>query len=286
MNDRRRFREEIKYDNSKEIEKLGINRIDTVYNAQKTSLLAEKERPKRKIKNSIKLTLGALGLSASVLVGAKSISNYRQSRPISIEQAMDAGMSLKDIELDEDIYNRIIELKERLNNCENMSKEEIINLGSEIVSTELLTIKSKIAKAVNEKNPDSQKVFSSNISVKRSTVGKDYIYTVNIGDITYTSKDITGIFGEEKTISGEISNYIEDIIDLQDSIEEINNLDITNKLKNNVKKEYEPHIKVIEGMATGEIKIDDKNNMTVDYFTQKELGKYKNEKENENEEIR
>lgn len=214
---------------------------------------------KRKTKNFTK-TFKALLAAGLVTIGTYGANEY-YIKPVTLQEALDAGESLKDLGLNENIVNELEQIQSTLSIKDELSKEELIDLGKNIENIELDVVKEKIGNAL-----DTDSFITTTPRDKASLSSTISFYDEKI--------DENKILVEGKDYDSEIGNQIERIASLQ-----IANNAYDNGI--NSRKEileiYEKSLKEIERFATAKVTVNEKGKIKFDKTTKADLEKVKEE---------
>lgn len=218
-----------------------------------------KKRRKAKLRKTFRNLLAA-GLVAVTAYGA----NEYYIKPVTLEEALDAGKSLKDLGLNEDIVNELKQIQSTLAIKDELSKEEIKELGKDLENIELEVVKEKVGKALDT----------------------DSFITTTPRDVNFLESTIS--FYDEKSDKDRVlveGKDYESIIGSQ--IERIASLQIANDAyytggnsREDILKIYEKSLEEVSRFASSEITENEKGKLKVDKITRASL-----EKENENKKL-
>ena len=183
-----------------------------------------RSRKKAKLPKAVKKLLTAGLIGVMVFGGVKQYQEYKEqqnSRP-SLEDVLDDNITLEKLGLDENIEDKIQEMKQK--DIDNLPNSELIKLPEEINELQLDIIKSKFSNMLE--------TGEENIKVKQSMPNRVEIYEDGKLDTVFTEQDkideiLTKIgIKDEKQISTEIGKYIYEIANMQRIMEVITNGDI------------------------------------------------------------
>ena len=183
-----------------------------------------RSRKKAKLPKAVKKLLTAGLIGVMVFGGVKQYQEYKEqqnSRP-SLEDVLDDNITLEKLGLDENIEDKIQEMKQK--DIDNLPNSELIKLPEEINELQLDIIKSKFSNMLE--------TGGENIKVKQSMPNRVEIYEDGKLDTVFTEQDkideiLTKIgIKDEKQISTEIGKYIYEIANMQRIMEVITNGDI------------------------------------------------------------
>ena len=212
----------------------------------------KKNKKKRKAKWEILLLGGALIVFGSI----KGCKEY--TRVVTLEEAINSGMTLEELGIDENIKNNIYAVKEQINKG-NLTLEEKIKLADKIADIEIDVASSKIAAAFNT---DQNNVF---LIPRKVGENNERVVIEGIGTYEYD--------GEDKTISKDISDYILRIVtmqgmagDMEVGIERGDFYEIARESINENDK-----------FAAGQIKVDENGNITIEMRRKNQLAESKEE---------
>ncbi len=228
-------------------------------NATKQSGKLSKKRRSAKLRKTFR-TLLAAGLVTVTAYGA----NEYYIKPVTLQEALDAGKSLKDLGLNEDIVNELKQIQSTLSIKDELSKEEIKELGKDLENIELEVVKEKVGRALDTEalitlTPRDSNFLESTISFYDEKSNKDRILL--------EGEDYESVIGSQ--------------------IERIRSLQIANDAyytgmnsREDILKIYEKSLEEVSRFASSEITENEKGKLKVDQITRASL-----EKENESKKV-
>lgn len=216
-------------------------------------------KKKRKTKNFNK-TFKALLAAGLVTIGAYGANEY-YIKPVTLQEALDAGESLKDLGLNENIVNDLEQIQSTLSIKDELSKEELLDLGKNIENIELDVVKEKIGNALDTDSfitttPRNEVSLSSTISFYDEKSDEDKILV------------------EGKDYDSEIGSQIERIVSLQIANDAYDNGGNSRK---DILKIYEKSLKEIERFASAKVTVNEKGKIKFEKTTKADLEKIKEE---------
>lgn len=232
--------------------------IEERYTAPKGTLNKTK---KRKInKKKLIIVLGATGLMA--FGGLKAYDMYKetqkQNAPITLDQAIENGDSLKKLGIDEKIKTEIDGINKLLSSDE-ISNKALIDLASRINNLQFDTIKTKLANTLGVEETDIS-LYTESADEGRT---RESVY-VKDGE-TYRNKEF---LVNSNTITSDIADYIKDIAEMQTLMGKIQNQNID---RSDILKKYKSAMETVNEFAAGKMDIDEKGNISMDYTKVSEL---------------
>lgn len=210
----------------------------------------------------------AAGLAGIMIFGGfNALHEYRDSKnTLTLEQALENGETLEKLGINEKIATEIDELTTKLEG--DLTREELIDIAEEIPEIQMEVIKTKIADKIEvESLQDIKLTPTTETTDTRISVEEKGGYERN---------NIINVILGEKTISGDIADYIDRIGNAQGKRDEILNGDID---KEKDIKYYRNAIKETSKFAAGEIKIDEKGNISIEKTRVSKLEKAKEKDE-------
>lgn len=239
-------------------------------------------KPSRRKKTHLRGKMALLGLVGAITLGATGIHNYTnrsQNQPITLEQALENGKTLKDLNVSEEIRYELMNIQQYLEN-EEISNTELINMASQIEELQKNVITNKTADLLGVEPGD---IIVDTIVGDKSEAPVERIQ-VKINEKGETPIYIRGDFMDlvkENTISAEISDFIKQM----DKMKELEKqLEDKNLKREDVIEEYRETIDIVSKFAAGEMKIDENGNITIEQIKQKDIKEKPSEKEVEDEE--
>lgn len=245
---------------------------------------AEREYKKRVLKKAAskkKMTFKgkatAIGLAALLTVGGvgalKSYTDYKEnSRPITLEQALDTGKTPESLNIDEDTLETIQDLDTRLQR-NDIDVKELIEIGADLEALQFDVVKSKIAEEAGV-SQENIKVYS-NIADKNEPT----VETIDI-EREYSKDKIP-----ERLIPKQVEEYIATIANTQANNNNVRNGEFD---KDKVIKRYQKTLETTSEFAAGNLTIEFKEqdgektkevkDMEFDQITQKEYQEMQNAK--------
>ncbi len=239
-------------------------------------------KPSRRKKTHLRGKMALLGLVGAITLGATGIHNYTnrpQNQPITLEEALENGKTLKDLNVSEEIRYELMNIQQYLEN-EEISNTELINMASQIEELQKNVITNKTADLLGVEPGD---IIVDTIVGDKSEAPVERIQ-VKINEKGETPIYIRGDFMDlvrENTISAEISDFIKQM----DKMKELEKqLEDKNLKREDVIEEYRETIDIVSKFAAGEMKIDENGNITIEQIKQKDIKEKPSEKEVEDEE--
>ncbi len=228
------------------------------------------KRRKAERQQQIRRRIGIAALSGLIAFGSlRTYMEYRDSKnTLTLEQALENGHTLDDLGINKDIKDRIENIEDMLAD-ENIKNEELIELSSKIEAVQMDVIKNKLSEVLNIAPSDIRLIPTD--EDKRA-----YIDVKNIG--IFERDSALDVFGKQKTISDDISNFIDEIADMQRTKDIIQNEDIDRK---DIIKTYKKAIKETSKFAAGHMYGFDKINMKTIRVSEMEKAKKEAEKNQE-----
>ena len=227
----------------------------------KSGNLSKKRRKTKALRKTFR-TLLAAGL---VTISAYGV-NENYIKPVTLQEALDAGESLENLGLNEDILSGLEEIQSSLLIKDELSKDEIKKLGTNLENIELDVIKEKIGNALDTDSfitttPRNGASLESTISFYDEKSDKDKILV------------------ENKDYDSEIGGYIERIASLQIANDAYAH---GGNSREDILKIYEKCLKETEKFASSKITVNENGKMKFNKTTKADLEKIK---ENENKKV-
>ena len=231
----------------------------------KNRKLSKREKQIKIMKKRISALLAA-GLVAFGSYGAKQYYDNNM-KSVTLEEALKAGKTPEEFGLDNYEVEKFTEVRESLKNKDDLSREEILELGKDIESLELSVIKSKIGNEFDGYQEIKVKPRDAN----------------GISTITVKKEKGKEIFSDEECLFGdygaEIGDYIEGIAKIQNTNSQYEKRRID---RDDVFDIYKKSVKNAERFATSEITVNEKGKIKFDKTTKADLEKIK---ENESKKV-
>lgn len=235
-------------------------------NSKKVIRRPDAFKKNKKFKGSRVAIVAAIvaAMAAGTIVIGGQMNNKEQSNPITIEQALESGTSLKELAITPEMQSEIEEIQNRLNSIDvqNMSDSELRKLGLEIDNLQLNEIfKSKVGNALG--------VEPEQIEVSyRGASGPDESDSQEKFGITV--KNDEGI--ELTTYNGDnipegMKDYIRNIGEVQGAVAKIEN---ENFDRDSVLDTYKTAMDETSRFAAGKVKYDGKT-FTLEQESEKDL---------------
>lgn len=265
MSKREKFVDELKvvnYINDKKSERMREEREKEVYKVKAKRIAAQKRKAKQRRKRISAIV--AAGLVAFGSYGAKKAYDYN-IKPVTLEEALEGGKTLEELGLSQSNLNKLEEIKLQLLDKEDLSREEIQDLGKEIEDFELSIVKDKIKNTLN---------ISNNIQLKPRKEASDSSIVI-FSEEGEKNKCLI----EDKNYDREIGNFIETIANLQIAKDAYRN-GINNREE--ILEKYDKSLNEAERFASSEIKVTEKGKMNMYRTTKSDLEKIK---ENESKKV-
>lgn len=235
-------------------------------NSKKIIRRPEAVKKNRKFKGSRVAIVTAIvaAMAAGTIVIGGQINNKEQSKPITMEQALESGTSLKELAITPEMQSKIEEIQDRLNSIDvqNMSDSELRKLGLEIDNLQLSEIfKSKVGNALGVEPEQIEVSYRGASGPDESDSQEKFGITVkNDEGIELTTYS-------ENNIPEGMKDYIRNIGDVQGVISEIDNGKFD---KDSVLDTYKVAMDETSRFAAGIIKYDGKD-FTFEQETEKNL---------------
>ena len=242
----------------------GIVTYKANFNSKKAAQRELTPKQKRIIRDVAIGTAAGLMLFGSV---AKYIDYKDSKNTITLEQALDSGKTLNSLGLDEELRARLQKLENNAN--EKLTNTDMIEMASSIVRVQQDVVKSKLADVLN--------VEEATIQLMPPIDGESAYILVDGQGMYERASLFSGIMGE-KTISGDISEFIETIVDMQGLEDEVQTQDLD---REKIIKEYQKNIKETSKFAAGEMSLTKNGSVKMDKTRVSELKKIQEDKERE-----
>lgn len=214
---------------------------------------------------TVAMTLGLTGALALGIFGVtKGYSNYANSQnQKQFEEIAQNRDALEQLGLSEETVNEIQSLQAELNSeeIENISDEEMKNLGDRVQDIQLYTMKSKLANSLGVPVDSIELSINYNDDVPTASVK----VTRDDGTTIYNSD---GILDFDNNISSEISDYIVNIGNTQTANSRLAEGTMN---KNDAIEQYRSAINDTTNIATKEVSIDEKGNISLSQVSQQEI---------------
>lgn len=220
-----------------------------------------KKRRKAKLRKTFRALLAA-GLVTISTYGA----NEYYIKPVTLQEALDAGESLENLGLNEETLSGLEQIQSSLLIKDELSKEEIKELGTNLENMELDLVKEKIGNALG--------TDSSITTTPRN--GDSLESTISFYD---EKSDKDKILVENKDYDSEIGSYIERIASLQIANDAYAH---GGNSREDILKIYEKCLKETVRFASSKITVNENGKIKFDKTTKADLEKIK---ENENKKL-
>lgn len=265
MSKREKFVDDLKvvgYINDKKSEIKRKEQEKEVYKARAKKIAAKRRKAKQRRKRISAIV--AAGLVAFGSYGAKKAYDYN-IKPVTLEEALEGGKTLEELGLSQSNLNKLEEIKLQLLDKEDLSREEIQDLGKEIEDFELSIVKDKIKNTLN---------ISNNIQLKPRKEASDSSIVI------FTEEgEKNKCLIEDKNYDREIGNFIETIANLQIAKDAYRN-GINNRAE--ILEKYDKSLNEAERFASSEITVTEKGKINMYRTTKADLEKIK---ENESKKV-
>lgn len=265
MSKREKFVDDLKvvgYINDKKSEIKRKEQEKEVYKARAKKIAAKRRKAKQRRKRISAIV--AAGLVAFGSYGAKKAYDYN-IKPVTLEEALEGGKTLEELGLSQSNLNKLEEIKLQLLDKEDLSREEIQDLGKEIEDFELSIVKDKIKNTLN---------ISNNIQLKPRKEASDSSIVI-FSEEGEKNKCLI----EDKNYDREIGNFIETIANLQIAKDAYRN-GINNRAE--ILEKYDKSLNEAERFASSEITVTEKGKINMYRTTKADLEKIK---ENESKKV-
>lgn len=228
-------------------------------------------RKKVKLTKSAKKLL-KIGLAALIAFGGyKTYSEYsthkKENAPITLEEALENGETLKSLKIDGNVKNELEEVKQQLSD-ENITNRNLIELAPKIYNLQLDNLKTKLAMTLGVEEFDIHLHTNADPMDELETIEEIEVD----GGETYSNISSSK---NENTISKEISDYIIKTGDIETLIRQVQEGDFK---RNDILKEYKEAVESIDQMAASKITIDKNGNISAEQTKVKDLKENKKEK--------
>lgn len=268
-----------KMSNNGQLKQIPLRRLDNIDVSKKNNVREErnsvrkekyvdKNKMTRKIAkqhkktNTMKKRIGVLVAAGLVAFGSYGAKQYYDEniKPVTLEEALKSGKTLEELGLNEETVEKLSEIKENLEDAENLSKDELFQLGEDIEDVEFSIIKSKIGNEMDE--------YEEIIVKPRNTNGISRIIATNGSEekIFAEGDDLLGDYGKD------IGDYIENIGIIQETNDDYQKDKIDRK---ETLKIYENSVDNAERFASSEITITDEGKIKCERTTKASLEKEK-----------
>lgn len=229
-----------------------------------TSKSGNLSKKKRKTK-TLRKTFRALLAAGLVTISTYGANEY-YIKPVTLQEALDAGESLGNLGLNEETLSELEQIQSSLLIKDELSKEEIKELGANLENTELDLVKEKIGNALGTDSsitttPRNEASLESTISFYDKKSDKDKILV------------------ENKDYDSEIGSYIERIASLQIANDAYAH---GGNSREEILKIYEKCLKETERFASSKITVNENGKIKFDKTTKADLEKIK---ENESKKV-
>ena len=265
MSKREKFVDDLKvvgYINDKKSEIKRKEQEKEVYKARAKKIAAKRRKAKQRRKRISAIV--AAGLVAFGSYGAKKAYDYN-IKPVTLEEALEGGKTLEELGLSQSNLNKLEEIKLQLLDKEDLSREEIQDLGEKIENFELSIVKDKIKNTLN---------ISNNIQLKPRKEASDSSIVI------FTEEgEKNKCLIEDKNYDREIGNFIETIANLQIAKDAYRN-GINNRAE--ILEKYDKSLNEAERFASSEITVTEKGKINMYRTTKADLEKIK---ENESKKV-
>lgn len=220
-----------------------------------------KKRRKAKLRKTFRALLAA-GLVTISTYGA----NEYYIKPVTLQEALDAGESLENLGLNEETLSGLERIQSSLLIKDELSKEEIKELGTNLENMELDLVKEKIGNALG----------TDSFITTTPRNGASLESTISFYD---KKRDKDKILVENKDYDSEIGSYIERIASLQIANDAYAH---GGNSREDILKIYEKCLKETERFASSKITVNENGKIKFDKTTKADLEKIK---ENENKKL-
>lgn len=237
---------------------------------KKKKVASPKPSPK-KTKKKYKGKIALVGTLAAAIAGIAgyAIGTSTQSPTITTSQAIVLlGETPNSLGINDNIASRMEKIENKFKN-EDITNKDIIELIPEVHQLSYDVLQNKLAKTMGVDN-DSIRFGTESADEGRSRQYVNIYHGTNKTHCThYTSKDIAFLC-TENTISDEIASQIKNISTSANYIIQAQNGDINrDKMLENLKKSFDE----TNRFAAGDLKVDEKGNMTIDMTKVSDISK-------------
>lgn len=264
--DARRYRESQKVDNNRRVsqesrnnEKSGSSRPTRRYTSKKSV---------RNMKRNIKLGVAAAILAAGVGIAGISFAGYTHGKVDStITQMQENGIDLSNLGLANDTIQTLEKYDEFFENFDkdstNLSEDDVIRMIGEVEDLNFNVIKDKIA----DKNDVERKDVTLHYSFEQGD--GQYHTSISIKEGKYDEKKFTNTnalpfgIGKENFIPQELSDLIVQTGNYDELIQDVKDDNIS---KVNAIKKLNTMYENISDVATSELTIDEKGNISLENY--------------------
>lgn len=228
------------------------------YKASKDARAKSQEKQRRSTRKRLLKKVGALAAitATSIVVGTSAVNKVYEEqisskKQITLEDALKNGKTAEDLGIKEETIQEIHNLKSEIED-ESLSYEEMLEIARKLPMIEKEVMKEKIAMAIG--------VEMHNIKFVAPTKDVPVCSVAVKGKGNYSRKNaINQMTG--KTVSPDIIEYIEDIIEAQDMKDSLNAGTVGIK---EAKEFYKSAIEKTKQVAAWEVNADEKENITVE----------------------
>lgn len=267
-----------KYQQRKESRTRQTNRTkqpQTRYTASKGTMSRAKKRKRRP-----NTKLAALILSAAIGVGTIGVINYHdanQPEPTNMIEVQQAGENAQSLGLNEDTVALFEKYDEYFENFDedaqyHLTDEQVIEMISEIRGMHFSVVKEKTGNLIGEE--------PKNIKMHYKVKGGREYATIIANEDSYNeefySSENDWPFENKNHIPKELSDVIWQLDDLDDLDSNVRTDKIT---KVNAMKELEELYQSLEQVATGEFVKDEKGNISIIHYEDKQIEQAETDKE-------
>lgn len=236
-----------------------------------TSSTPVENKSGKKGKRRLLKIISLIGLSGVTVLGTIAMV-VGSNKPASLDDVL-AMKTPASLGLDGDTQKRLSELKARANQNDLKTREKIELVGG-IIDFKKDIIKSKIVYAFDILgNP----IYTSDISLIPEQVGEHNVQIVIDGIGTYEYEEEEEGKEQKYTISGDIKNYITNIVEMQGYKGNLENGVGSGDFQEKAKESLDN----TDIFAAGEIEVDENGNITIEFTKRREVfGKDKQQKQN------
>lgn len=227
---------------------------------------------KRKQNKNILKRVAVIAAAATLAVGG--VSAYKASQKIdTVQERIEIGSEAQDMGISEESLQEYKELCHRVMSIDSLDETQRTKLAMDIYESSIDTTKEKLGNALNIENPENDiKLVSANSA--------DEPAKVVVGDTKYVQADFfSKIFREGNTIDDKTAKYINEMGNLQTKIgsDEVSKKDMINSCITVMENENK--------FLAGNIKVNDKGNITIEFEKQnsKTTEKAENKQDNTNQ---
>lgn len=257
------------------VEQFGRKRVTAEKNKRtyKSNTKLSNKKPNRKLNKKFILALGAAGIAGLAVFGGCRVfmDSQKGNNGITIEEALNNKNTLETLGLDENTAKSIEELKDKIENIDSLSDEEIQNLMVDVKDQYLDTVKDKLANVYDVDSklvqilPENDMADPDSYEYDSRQLASVIVNGQVVAEGDQIPKDLKNYFKECEYAQTNVNNYVvnaEENYNRENAIEALKE-DMTN----------------IEKMGSTEITLNEDGSLSTYLVTVKDVDNNKQEQE-------